>query len=208
LDATCIILAGGKSLRLGRNKVVEKIGGQSLLERAIANLEPLDCEIVVVTGADSVLPELRGHPEVRVVKDIYPQKGSQGGVYTGLVTSRSFHNLVIGCDMPFLNTSLIKYLLELAYGFDVVVPRLENGIFEPLHAVYSQNCIVPLELLIKQDKLKILDLYEMVTVRYVVKSEIERFDPEQRSFFNINTESDLKSGRELAGKEVSSIDQR
>jgi len=208
LDATCIILAGGKSVRLGRNKVVEKIGAQSLLERVVSILQGLSCEIIVVAGADSVLPELKGVPDLKVVKDIYPGKGSQGGIYTGLVSSHNFHNLVIGCDMPFLNTDLIKYLFNIAYGFDVVVPRLSSDIFEPLHAVYSQSCIVPLELLIKQDKLRILDLYEMVTVRYVTGGEIDRFDPERRSFFNINTESDLKSGRELARKEVSSIDKR
>ncbi len=208
MDATCIILAGGKSHRLGRNKVVEKFGAQSLLERAISNLRGLDCEIIVVTGADSVLPELKGGPDLKVVRDIYPGKGSQGGIYTGLVSSHNFHNLVIGCDMPFLNIDLIKYLFDIAYGFDVVVPRLTNSIFEPLHAIYSQSCIVPLELLIKQDKLRILDLYEMVTVRYVTGGEIDRFDPEHRSFFNINTEADLKAGRELARKEVSSIDKR
>jgi molybdenum cofactor guanylyltransferase len=201
LDATCIILAGGKSSRLGRNKLLEKIGDQSLLERAISSLAPLGCEIIVVTGADSALPDLKKYPEVKIVKDIYPGKGSLGGIYTGLVSSKSFHNLVIGCDMPFLQRDLIKYLFEIAYGFDVVVPSMGNGIFEPLHAVYSANCIVPLELLVKQDILKILDLYEMVTVRYVDCAEIERFDPKRRSFFNINTELDLKSGRELARKE-------
>jgi molybdenum cofactor guanylyltransferase len=202
LDRSCIVLAGGKSSRLGRNKVLEKIGTQSLLERAISNLLPLECEIIVVAGADSSLPELTSYPEVKIVKDIYPAKGSLGGIYTGLVSSKSFHNLVIGCDMPFLQRELIKYLFEIAYGYDVVVPKMEDGIFEPLHAVYSQNCIVPLELLVKQDILKILDLYEMVTVRYVNCQEIERFDPQHKSFFNINTERDLKSGREMARKEV------
>jgi molybdopterin-guanine dinucleotide biosynthesis protein A len=206
LDVSCIVLAGGKSSRLGRNKVVEKIGNQSLLERAISALLPLECEVIVVAGANSSLPELKDYPEVKIVKDIYPGKGSLGGIYTGLVSSKSFHNLVIGCDMPFLQIGLVKYLFEIAYGYDVVVPKLKDGIFEPLHAVYSQNCIVPLELLVKQDILKILELYEMVTVRYVGLQEIERFDPQHVSFFNINTEMDLKSGRELAGKEVAQSD--
>ena len=206
MDASCIILAGGKSQRLGRNKLVEKIGNQSLLERAVANLIPFECEIIVVTAADSSLPELDRYPDLKIVKDIYPGKGSLGGIYTGLVSSGNFHNLVIGCDMPFLQRGLVNYLFKIAYGYDVVVPKLENGIFEPLHAIYSQNCIVPLELLIKQDILKILELYEMVTVRYVTRGEIDAFDPQHRSFFNINTEGDLKSGRAMAEKEVSQID--
>jgi molybdopterin-guanine dinucleotide biosynthesis protein A len=206
LDVSCIVLAGGKSSRLGRNKVLEKIGNQSLLERAISNLLPLDCEIIVVAGTNSSLPELKNIPDLKIVKDIYPGKGSLGGIFTGLVSSKNFHNLVIGCDMPFLQMELIKYLFEIAYGYDVVVPKTEDHIFEPLHAVYSQNCIVPLELLVKQDILKILELYEMVTVRYVGLQEIERFDPQHMSFFNINTELDLKSGRELAKKEVTNGD--
>jgi molybdopterin-guanine dinucleotide biosynthesis protein A len=206
LDASCIILAGGKSQRLGRNKLVEKIGNKSLLERAVANLLPLQCQIILVTAAESSLPELNHYPDLKIVKDIYPGKGSLGGIYTGLVTSQNFHNLVIGCDMPFLQLGLVSYLFGIAYGYDVVVPRLENDVFEPLHAVYSQNCIVPLELLLKQDILKILELFEMVTVRYVGPAEIDKFDPQHKSFFNINTELDLKSGREIAGKEVSQID--
>jgi molybdenum cofactor guanylyltransferase len=202
LDVSCIVLAGGKSSRLGRNKIVEKIGTQSLLERVLANLLPLDCEIIVVASRDSCLPKLEDYPRVKLTRDIYPGKGSLGGIYTGLVNSRSFYNLVIACDMPFLNRELIKYLFEIAHGYDVVVPKLNEGIFEPLHAVYSQNCVVPLELLLKQDMLRIFDLYEKVTVRYVSSQEVERFDPQHRSFFNINTEKDLKSGRELAGKEV------
>jgi molybdenum cofactor guanylyltransferase len=206
LDVSCIVLAGGKSSRLGRNKIVEKIGTQSLLERVVANLSPLDCEIIVVAGEDSCLPALKGFPKLKIIKDIYPGKGSLGGIYTGLVNSRSFHNLVIACDMPFLNRDLIKYLFEIARGYDVVVPKLEEGIFEPLHAVYSQSCVVPLELLLKQDMLRIFNLYEKVTVRYVSSREVERFDPQHMSFFNINTEKDLKSGRELAGKEVAQSD--
>jgi molybdenum cofactor guanylyltransferase len=200
LDVSCIILAGGKSTRLGRNKVVEKIGNQSLLERVVSSLSSFKSDIFIVSAKDSSLPQLTDYPMVKIVEDIYPGKGSLGGIYSGLVSSRSFYNLVVACDMPFLNLDLLRYMLDIAGGNDVVVPRISQDIFEPLHAIYTKNCIAPLELLIRKDRFKILELYPMVKVRYVKVDEIDRFDPEHLSFFNVNTEADLRAGRELDRK--------
>ena len=200
MDVSCIILAGGKSKRLGRNKVVERIGNQSLLERVVTSLAPFKGEIIIVAGKDSALPQLSDYPELKMVRDIYPDRGSLGGIYSGLTSSRSFHNLVVACDMPFLNMDLLRYMIGIAVDYDVVVPRVTQDIFEPLHAIYSKNCIAPLELLIRENKFKILELYPMVRVRYIEVVEIDRYDLEHLSFFNVNTEADLKSSRELARK--------
>jgi molybdenum cofactor guanylyltransferase len=200
LDVSCIILAGGKSTRLGRNKVVERIGNQSLLERVVSTLSSLKSDIIIVSAKESSLPQLTDYPRVKIVEDIYPGKGSLGGIYSGLVPSRSFYNLVVACDMPFLNLELIHYMLDIAGGFDVVVPRVSQEIFEPLHAVYSKNCVAPLEQLIQKNRFKILELYPLVKMRYVGVEEIDRFDPQHLSFFNVNTEADLKAGRELDRK--------
>jgi molybdopterin-guanine dinucleotide biosynthesis protein A len=82
-------------------------------------------------------------------------------------------------------------------GFDIVVPRIEEKI-EPLCAVYSKSCVAPIQKLLKQNELKIIELYPMVTVRYIDEAEIDRFDPEHLSFFNINSQSDLDRARKLA----------
>ncbi|MBE0416066.1 MAG: molybdenum cofactor guanylyltransferase [Dehalococcoidia bacterium] len=189
---TAIVLAGGKSLRLGRDKALEEIGRQSLIERVIERLSPLGNEIVVVTSSSDHLPDFN----MRRVYDIYPGKGPIGGIYSGLKAAPSFHSLVVACDMPFLNIALLRYLIELSPGFDVVIPRVEGKV-EPLHAVYSKNCLAPIEALLYEGKLRIADFFPEVRVRYVEEDEIEKFDPEHLSFFNINSEADLECARSL-----------
>ncbi len=191
-----IILAGGKSSRLGHDKVLEKLGNLSLLEQVVSCIEPLVSEIVIVVGEDRSFPQLQGHPKVKKVADIYPGRGSLGGIHAGLVASSSFYNLVLAADMPFINQDLLKYLFEISDGFDFVLPRI-GSFFEPLHAVYSKNCIQPAEALIKQGRRVIVELFAHVKVRYVEGDEIDRFDPEHLSFFNINTKEDLERARAI-----------
>ncbi len=201
MNFSCIILAGGRSTRLGRNKVVEKIGSQSLIERVISSLSIFQSEIIIVEAKNSNLPRLTDYSRLKVVQDIHPNRGSLGGIFSGLAASQSFHNLVVACDMPFLNVKLLRYMMDVAEGYDLIVPRMTPEIFEPLHAIYSLNCIAPLEMLIRENRFKILELFPLVKVRYLDIEEIDRFDPQHLSFFNINTEADLQTGRDLARKE-------
>ena len=199
MDISCIVLAGGKALRLGRDKTLETFSNTSLLERVVSNLRLFDSDIIIVTATKQSLLQFIGYPKLRVVADIYPGKGVLGGIYTGLVASDSLYNLVVACDMPFLNQALLRYMVQLADGFDLVLPRLGDMI-EPLHAIYSKNCLAAIENLLRQDNLKISHLLASVRVRYVEAEEINQFDPKHLSFFNINTEADLKTAQELAGK--------
>ena len=114
MDTSCIVLAGGKSLRLGHDKVLETVGNRSLLEQVISRVESLVTEIVIVTADERGFPKLTSYPECRIVTDILPGKGSLGGIYTGLATSNSFYNLVVACDMPFLNQSLLRYMIDVS----------------------------------------------------------------------------------------------
>jgi len=197
LDITCIVLAGGKGLRLGRDKVQETVGNSNLLQRALSQLVPFNGDILIVTAGEKSLPQVNGYQGFRIVTDIYPGKGALGGIYTGLAESESPYNLVIACDMPFLNQALLRYMMELAAGFDLVVPRL-GALVEPLHAVYAKSCLAPIERLLKQDNLEVRALFDLVKVRYVEASEIDRFDPQHLSFFNVNTEADLEKARRMA----------
>jgi molybdopterin-guanine dinucleotide biosynthesis protein A len=198
LDASCIILAGGRSKRLGRNKVTETIGNLSLIETVISHLSELKSEIIIVKAHDSMIPALTQYSNIQIVEDIYPGKGTLGGIYSGLSAAATFYNFVVACDMPFLNVNLLMHMAGLAPGFDVVVPRTREAVLEPLHAVYSKHCLEAIDFLIKQNRLSVLELYPMVKVKYVEASEIETIDPQNLSFFNINTETDLKTGRDLA----------
>jgi molybdopterin-guanine dinucleotide biosynthesis protein A len=87
-------------------------------------------------------------------------------------------------------------MIELSAGFDLVIPRL-GELVEPLHAVYSKACLAPIERLLEQGILSVRELFSLVRVRYVETEEIDRFDPEHLSFFNVNTKSDLARARDL-----------
>ena len=197
MEISCIVLAGGKGLRLGRDKVLETVGNRSLLQRVLSNIISFSSDIIIVTAVGQSVPQLTGYPGLRVVTDICPGKGALGGIYTGLTVSNSSYSLVVACDMPFLNQALLQYMVQLSANFDLVAPRLGDMV-EPLHAVYSEGCLAPIEGLIRQGNLKVSDLLPLVRVRYVEAEEIDRFDPRHLSFFNINTEADLETAREIA----------
>lgn len=193
----CIVLAGGKGLRLGRNKALEVVGNKNLLERVISSVSLFNRDIIVVTATKQSFPQLTGYTRLKIVKDTYPGKGPLGGIYTGLKASSSSSNLIVACDMPFLNQALLRYMIQIVADFDLVVPRVGNMV-EPLHAIYSKNCLAPIEGLLERGKLSISRLFRLVKVRYVEAEEIDQFDPKHLSFFNINTEADLEQAREIA----------
>jgi len=201
LDITCIVLAGGKGLRLGRDKVQETVGADNLLQRVLSQLASFGGDIIIVTAGDKSLPPFNGYQRSRVVADIYPGGGALGGIYTGLAVSNSPYSLVVACDMPFLNKALLRYMIGLSAGFGLVVPRL-GDLVEPLHAVYSKSCLVPMERMLKRDNLEVRGLFELVSVRYVESDEIDRFDPQHLSFFNVNTEADLEKARQMVMRGV------
>ena len=197
MDISCVVLAGGKGLRLGHDKAWEIVGNKSLLELVVSHLSVFNSDIIIVIASEQSLPQSIDYPKLRIVTDAYPGKGPLGGIYTGLTVSDSLHNLVVACDMPFLNQALLRYMIQFSAGFDLVVPRFGN-LVELLHSVYSKACLPVIERLLKQDDLSISPLLASVRVRYIDTEEIDRFDPNHLSFFNINTVADLEKARELA----------
>ncbi|MDZ4246547.1 MAG: molybdenum cofactor guanylyltransferase, partial [Dehalococcoidia bacterium] len=147
-------------------------------------------EIIVVLAPGGDVPHLSSEIRIRKVFDIFPGKGSLGGVYTGLVCSPHHYNLFAGCDMPFLNIELLRYMVNECRGYDVVIPRSGKNV-EPLHAIYSKDCIPVIEKLWETGKTKVLDILEMTKVRYIEEKELDKFDPSRLSFLNVNTREDL-----------------
>jgi molybdenum cofactor guanylyltransferase len=190
MDVTGIILAGGKSLRFGRNKAIEKIAGTTLVERVIRRLSVITHEIILVTNEDS--KQFAEFNFVDVVTDILPAKGPLGGIYTGLSSSHSVANIVVACDMPFLNTELLGHMVNLLHGFDAVIPRWQNSQIEPLHGVYSINCVPVMRKRLENNQLVISECLKELHVRYLDQAEFMKFDPESRSFFNINSQADIE----------------
>ncbi|MBM4463646.1 MAG: molybdenum cofactor guanylyltransferase [Chloroflexi bacterium] len=190
-----IVLAGGKGKRFGRDKLSEMIGDRTLLQRVIDRLDGLSSQILVVIAQDQSWPSVPP-TSAQIIVDLYPEKGALGGIYTGLVASRSFHSLVVAADMPFLNIPLLRYMIENSPSYDVVIPRID-GALEPLHAIYSKNCLPYMQQQIERDEFKIRNFFEQVKVRYVEQAEIDQLDPQHLSFFNINTLADLRRARKL-----------
>lgn len=191
------VMAGGVSRRLGRDKALESIGGKPLIERVLDTLTPLTTEILVVLASPEQAEALPLPPSVRVLTDVYPKRGSLGGIFTGLRASAESWSLVVACDMPFLNPRLLRHLIEASAGVDAVIPRL-SGRPEPLHALYSKACLAPMERMLRAGQLKIAPLFDAVKVRYLDEETIDRIDPKHISFFNINTQADLEEALRLA----------
>jgi len=197
LEISSIVLAGGKSSRFGHDKVFKTVGDQNLLDLVINCVAPLSRETILVTASKNTLVQSNKYPELKTVIDVYPGKGPLGGVYTGLLTSESSFNLVVASDMPFLNTELLHHMIQVSAGFDLVVPRI-GGLVEPLHAIYAKSCLEPMAHLLRRNELSVHRLFPMVSTRYMEADEIERFDPEHLSFFNVNTRADLLKAKEIA----------
>jgi molybdenum cofactor guanylyltransferase len=193
---TGIILAGGKGTRIGSNKSLLKMGDGYVIDRVLDTLSQFTSSIIIVTNEDQAEPAESPRPGVRVLKDAHPGKGPLGGIYTGLLHAETVYSLVVGCDMPFLNRDLLNHLVNTASGHDAVAPKI-GWMIQPLHAVYSRDCLPPVEKLLGQGELQIIKLFELVNTRYVTESEIDRFDPDHRSFLNINTEDDLVKAQAL-----------
>jgi len=195
LTVSGIVLAGGQSSRLGADKSFINVNGQSLIEHIVAKLTRLSDDVIIVTNS----PDEYDHLEARLVGDIYPGKGALGGIYSGLRAAANANSLVVACDMPFLDLNLLRYMIILAREHDVVIPRI-RGLTEPLHAIYSKNCLEPIDRLLARGGLKIIDFFSEVRVRYVEEGEVDIFDPQHLSFFNVNTPNDLEEMKKLVRK--------
>lgn len=193
---SCIVLAGGEGKRLGTDKAFLSIGDRVLIEGIVEKMARIGDEVIIVTNS----PQRYSHLGARLVGDVYPGKGALGGIYSGLRAARSDHSLVVACDMPFLDLRLLRYMILLSPGQDVVIPRV-GGLTEPLHAIYSKGCLQPIERLLVGGGRRIIDFFPEVRVRYIEEQEIKLFDPQCLSFFNINTPGDLEKARNLVGKE-------
>ena len=195
-EVSGIVLAGGKSRRLGRDKAIEPVGGEPLLSRVIGRLSQVAEQTVVVVADTERASQLPLPRSAKVAVDLYPGGGSLGGIFTGLSAADGEWGIVVACDMPFLNVELFRHMLTLRDGVDAVVPVLE-GRPEPTHAVYSKACLPHMESRLQADDLKIARFFDEVQVSYVSQVDVEKRDPDHLSFFNVNTQEDLDTALSL-----------
>lgn len=220
-----IVLAGGKSRRMGRDKAFLEFDGKVLIARVLERIQRV-CDQVVIVANDTDPFERFGVP---VVHDVFPGKGSLGGIYSGLDVARDEYVLAVACDMPFLNEGLLRYQIALAWQSDVVIPRApslsgktprtsrgdkpregtllprpdqplaKEFDLHPMHAVYSKRCLAPMRERLHAGDLRGIGFHDVVRVRVVEPGEIDRYDAKHLSFFNVNTPEDFEFARALIG---------
>ena len=198
MNVTGIILAGGGSSRLRRDKASEAVNGRPLLQWVADRLEQAAAEIVVVRAAGQRLPSIETRKPLKTAEDILPGRGPLAGIHSGLQSASQDLAIAVGCDMPLLCVPLLRRLCELAEGYDVVMPTRE-GQPQPLHAVYRRSCVEAIESELRAGRLKVISFLGAVRVRYVGDDEWARYDGEGLSFFNVNREEDLQRAALLLG---------
>jgi len=190
---TVAIIAGGKSSRMGTDKSFVRVLGRPLIEDILAQVSGLGAETILITNR----PADYAYLNVPLFGDVLPDKGALGGIYTALHSSTQPHTVCIACDMPFVIRPLLDYLIALRGEGDAIVPRL-GGEVEPFRGLYSQVCLAPIRRALDANRLRVISFFPEVRVRYVDEAEIDQYDPQHLSFFNVNTPADLEQARKLA----------
>ena len=182
-----MILAGGKSVRMGQDKAFIEVNGVPIILRVFAVLSQLFRETIIVANEKEPYAQLN----IPVYSDLAPGQGALGGLYSGLIYSAFPYSFCVACDMPFLNRAVIEYLLTRVEQYEAVVPRTSDGL-QPLHAIYSKKCLEPIRQILDQKKTKIMDFYPRIKLRIVDEKEFLSLDPKKRSFTNVNTPQELR----------------
>lgn len=190
-NVTAIVLAGGKSLRMGSDKGIVKLNGKRFIDYILAAVLPNVNEVIIIANNDNY-----NNLGYKVIKDMIQDCGPLGGIYTGLMKSKTENNIVVSCDIPFINSDLIKYIIENISSADITVP-VYNGNIEPLCAIYTKRTADEIYNLIMINELKIKNIIKYFITKEIHITKKQRFYND-KLFVNINTPEELKQQKELA----------
>ena len=212
VPVTGVILAGGKSRRMGQNKALIQLGDNSLIEHVIRRMRLVADELLLITNS----PAEYAHLNVPMHGDIIPGTGALGGIYTGLTHALHDTVLCVGCDNPFLVPNVLTYLVSVLDEYDAVMPYTYSSRQTPfcrnkdieitnpsygdeaqitlqtLCAAYAKRCLPIIELMLQESELRVHALAERAHIQRVSPEVWQRFDSEGMSFFNINTPEDFE----------------
>lgn len=191
---TGVLLAGGKSARLGQPKYLLTFGGQPLGRHLVHRLAQITARQIIVASDPSPFEGWGA----QVVPDAFPGRGPLAGIHAGLSAAQDDLILAVACDMPFFSAPFGAYLGSLAAGgeYDVVIPRC-GRFLEPLCAAYSQTALPEIGRLLTAGDGRVAAVLESLRVRYVDECERASFGPDEMLFFNINSPADLERARAL-----------
>jgi molybdopterin-guanine dinucleotide biosynthesis protein A len=183
MQITSIILAGGKSSRMGTDKVLLKVNGKTLLERAIELFRPL-CDTILISSNNPSLEKF-GY---EIIPDEIKDCGPIGGIYSSLKKSNSNWNFVISVDAAFVEADFVQFLISELNGCDAVVP-IHSARKEPLIALYNKNCMAEIEKMLKSGNFKMHNLLKEIDTKFVESDNwIEKYP---KLFHNLNRPEDL-----------------
>ena len=179
-----VVLCGGRSTRMGRDKATLPFGDVTLLERTVGILRPLVDEVTVVGRRDQALPELPA--DVRLAFDAVEDLGPLGGLQAALAHTTSDVVYVTGCDTPFLAPAFVTLLFEALDDARIAVAE-QDGFTHPLAAVYRRDVLPVVERLLAEKRMRPVFLFEEVETVFVQEDALRAADPALRSLENVNT---------------------
>lgn len=194
---TLAIQAGGNSSRMGQDKALMSFLGKPLIQHVIERLSHLADETIVTTNRPDEYTFLL---QVRLFRDLWPDRGALGGLHTALSSARQPLVAVVACDMPFASPEIFRYACQMLEesGADVAIPSSAEGL-EPLHAVYRKATCLPLvESALDADQWKLISWFGQAKVRVLSSKEIARLDSEGVAFWNLNTPEEFGQAEEKA----------
>jgi molybdenum cofactor guanylyltransferase len=175
-----IILAGGKSSRMGEDKGLMSLFGKPMISYVIETVQDI-CDHIIIVSDNPNYKQFK----YQVVKDVFKEKGPLGGIYSGLNSSVHEKSLLLSCDIPYIKTSLLEFLIDHSQGFDITVARYQERL-HPLIGIYSKKCTDQLKNLIEENKLKISDAFQLFNTNIV---DVDEFDALE--FKNLNSKNDI-----------------
>jgi molybdopterin-guanine dinucleotide biosynthesis protein A len=186
MKMTGLIMAGGKSSRMGEDKALLQINSQTFIQRILEVFQSVFEEVIILSNN----PEIYKDSQVQVVPDLIKDKGPLGGLYTGLMKAKHHHCVIAACDMPFINLQVTSYLAGLR-GYQAVVPYVKEN-YHPLFAAYARDCLPIIEKQIVKEKLKMVDFIKKIDTKILYEKELLPLDPKLSCFININTREEYK----------------
>ncbi|MCZ6681004.1 MAG: molybdenum cofactor guanylyltransferase [Candidatus Poribacteria bacterium] len=197
---TGVILAGGRSRRMGTNKALIRLRDEEIIAHVIRQMQVVTDELLLITNT----PDLYAHLGLPMHADITPNMGALGGIHAGLTYAINGAALCVGCDMPLLQPNLLSYLIDILGEYDAVVPYVREAaqsasVYQTLTAVYSKRCLPVIDQMLTAGELRVHALYDRISVRIVEPDEWRQFDSGGLSFFNINTPQDFAQAEQVLG---------
>ena len=186
---TAIILAGGKSKRMGFDKALMEVRGQPIVGLIIKQLRKVFDDIIVVTNNPDGFSSL----DVTITEDILSNSGPLGGIHAGLMLSKSKYAFLTACDMPIISAEYAKYMTEVAEEELPHAVISEKGDWiEPFHALYSRELTEDIEYNVEKGIYKIFDVLKFKNVIKISENKVREYSPDLGIFTNLNHVKDLE----------------